>query len=293
MPKKSSSDSYINRSQLDVLSREIALLRQEVETLKGNPFLGSRSGQELIDSVYSLNNSITRLIDIFKAAEKELIENYSGEHPGKTLKKLEDQNKLIAEALVSIHSNVQGLKQTQNSSTINIQKSLQEMNQNLESAMRDISSINSINRLKQQNQGIEMSKTDMPKQEAVNTNLFQEPSQETIPETSKQINQNLAATNTKQSTNQALKDLSLGNALETNLSKQKQVSQQVPRPLVQERHLIQQTQNKQLMGLQASQQENLQPIQPTEEEQKALKQELSLPPLPPLPSIKENQKNEH
>jgi len=90
--------------------RQISLLKQEIEALKSNPFLSAKAGQELIDGLYSLNNSIRRLSDIFRAAEKELLQEYSGKHPGELLQDIQKQNQVIAQALIALHNQVQSLK---------------------------------------------------------------------------------------------------------------------------------------------------------------------------------------
>ena len=53
--------------------------------------------------------AITRLVDIFEVAQREIIKDYGGEHPSVKLKRLEEQNKTIATALLHLSEKIDNI----------------------------------------------------------------------------------------------------------------------------------------------------------------------------------------
>lgn len=80
---------------------KISRLRQEVDRFKGNE--KSSNPQNLTQAVKELNESIKKLYQLFADVQEEIVKEYtSGESPEKKMDKVIEQNKQIAEAVLTI-----------------------------------------------------------------------------------------------------------------------------------------------------------------------------------------------
>lgn len=81
-------------------------LEKEVDQLKKHPIGSTKSGQNLLSAIETLNDSINRLIDIFKESAASMSPSEDLETPNNSVNKkideLVNQNKEIAEALVNL-----------------------------------------------------------------------------------------------------------------------------------------------------------------------------------------------
>jgi DNA repair ATPase RecN len=86
--------------------KEIIELKKEIDHLKRNPLGRGKSAEHLLDSINDLSNNISNLIKVFKEATNILKEDKSNKQVDNNINsKIEvlfDQNKEIAEALVSL-----------------------------------------------------------------------------------------------------------------------------------------------------------------------------------------------
>ncbi|MBI2129202.1 hypothetical protein HYU07_03090 [Candidatus Woesearchaeota archaeon] len=90
--------------------RELMNLKRQVDEIKQNPIVNAPSGKELMNSVNDLNRSVGGLLELFKSATDEMRledkdQDLAVRKIDPILEKLDkviEQNKLIAEGLVSI-----------------------------------------------------------------------------------------------------------------------------------------------------------------------------------------------
>lgn len=78
-------------------------LRSEVEKLKKNPYADSGSSKSLLEAMDKLRESINELIEIFKSAHDDMIQNEGSDSGlGKKVDRLAEENKKIAHGIVSL-----------------------------------------------------------------------------------------------------------------------------------------------------------------------------------------------
>ena len=90
--------------------RELMNLKRQVDEIKQNPIVNAPSGKDLMNSVNDLNKSVGGLLELFKSATDEMrLEDKDQDLAVRKidpildkLDKVIEQNKLIAEGLVSI-----------------------------------------------------------------------------------------------------------------------------------------------------------------------------------------------
>jgi ABC-type transporter Mla subunit MlaD len=85
--------------------KEIIELKKEIEHLKKNPFGKGKNAENLLDAVNDLNDNISNLIKVFNDATNELKNEKYNKEDSNLLNKINDlfeQNKEIAEAIVSV-----------------------------------------------------------------------------------------------------------------------------------------------------------------------------------------------
>jgi hypothetical protein len=93
---------------------EVGRLKGEIERLKSNPFIQNSSEERLYDAISHLNDSVGRLYTLFESINKQLMKEYqNGNSPEEKIDKLLDQNKSIAEALVSFGSKLDSMQENQ------------------------------------------------------------------------------------------------------------------------------------------------------------------------------------
>lgn len=87
---------------------QIEELKKEVEKLRKNPFAGTGSSENLLESMEKLNHSINELIEIFKMAHEDIsakelhTEEEKTEKLSEKMDKMADENRKIAEGIVSL-----------------------------------------------------------------------------------------------------------------------------------------------------------------------------------------------
>lgn len=109
---------------------ELERLRKEVEHLKKNPYSSSKTNKNLLDTMQDLNTSIKKLIKIFEGAQDEIIKEYSDASPTKILKEISEQNKKIAEGIVTVAKMVKGEDNNQKQQNHNYQRPYRQPQQN-------------------------------------------------------------------------------------------------------------------------------------------------------------------
>lgn len=113
-----------------VSSEEVDRLKREIEHLKSNPFVQNSSDTKLYEAVRSLNESVGKLCVLFENINKQLMREYqSGETPEAKLDKLLEQNRNIAEALVTFVSKNETGNDSQPQQSEPIYPSIQQPNQ--------------------------------------------------------------------------------------------------------------------------------------------------------------------
>ncbi|MFT4282986.1 MAG: hypothetical protein ACMXX6_01025 [Candidatus Woesearchaeota archaeon] len=95
--------------------QEVEHLRKEVEKLRTSPSGSAKIDQRLINSIEQLNHSIQKLESVFDSVRKDILKDYEvNEKPEDLLKKLIEQNKSVAEVLVSLVEKINNLEANQN-----------------------------------------------------------------------------------------------------------------------------------------------------------------------------------
>jgi hypothetical protein len=90
---------------------EVDRLKREIDRLKANPFVQSSSEEKLYDALTHLNDSVNKLYGLFESINTQLMKEYqTGNSPEEKIDKILDQNKSIAEALVSFGSRIDSLE---------------------------------------------------------------------------------------------------------------------------------------------------------------------------------------
>ena len=97
-----------NDELLDIKQR-IEDLSEDIKKIRSSPLLTEPGSKELAEQIKRLTAAIERLIHIFDIAQRDIIENYHGEHPSKKLERIEQQNKLIAQGLVELKEKIDSL----------------------------------------------------------------------------------------------------------------------------------------------------------------------------------------
>ena len=100
--------------------RKIEELENELEQIKKHPFGSASEGKHLLDAILMLNDSINSLIEVFKESAEKLGSDEQpesvdskNEDVGKKIDELVEQNKDIAEALVSLADELKEHKETE------------------------------------------------------------------------------------------------------------------------------------------------------------------------------------
>ncbi len=101
MPRKS--------TDIEQIKYEIGLIRESLNSMKDSPLMSDAASKELIEEMKKLNASLEKLIHIFEVAQQDIIKNYGGEHPSLKLKRIEDQNRAIAQGLLMLNDKVEKL----------------------------------------------------------------------------------------------------------------------------------------------------------------------------------------
>ncbi len=93
-----------NSDEYEIVSKEeLDELRRDVDKLKENPFGTTKEGENLLEAVRELNNSIKTFTSILEDAQKDIIEEYQNSKPAEKLDIILDQNEKIARALININ----------------------------------------------------------------------------------------------------------------------------------------------------------------------------------------------
>jgi len=84
--------------------KQLEELRAEVEKLKKNPFTESGSSKNLLEAMDRLSKSINNLIELFRTASEDVQTREVSEESGmgKKIDQLAEENKKIAEGIVSL-----------------------------------------------------------------------------------------------------------------------------------------------------------------------------------------------
>ncbi len=77
-------------------------MRKEIEEIKRNPFGDKEEGKSLLVAVDRLNENIGKLMDVFHAAEKQIVDEYFNNKPSILLRQISDQNKKLAQGMVAL-----------------------------------------------------------------------------------------------------------------------------------------------------------------------------------------------
>lgn len=109
---------------------EVDRLKREVERLKTNPFVQNSSEERLYESISRLNDSVNKLYALFENVNKQLMKEYqNGNSPEEKIDKILDQNRSIAEALVTIGSKIDSDEEEDNSPSFRPQAPSQKQTQ--------------------------------------------------------------------------------------------------------------------------------------------------------------------
>ena len=101
--------------EYELLSHEeIERLKREAERYKNNPFIKNGTDDKLYTSIIDMTKAINRLSYVFEEVKQKIIqEQESGEGPDAKMDKILEQNKHIAQALVSFGEKLEEISQTQ------------------------------------------------------------------------------------------------------------------------------------------------------------------------------------
>ncbi len=94
-------------------------LRSELESLRRNPSSNAFSDKELVNAIDRFAKSVDRLYGLFENVQKEILDEYQkGEKPEDKLDKVIEQNKHIAEGIISIAGSINREPSPQKDKTI-------------------------------------------------------------------------------------------------------------------------------------------------------------------------------
>ncbi len=98
--------------EYELLSHEeIEQLKKEAERHKNNPFIKNNSDDKLYSAIVDLNKSINRMTSVFQDVKQQIIqEQETGQGPDAKMDVLLEQNKHIAQALVSFGDKLEDLQ---------------------------------------------------------------------------------------------------------------------------------------------------------------------------------------
>ena len=83
---------------------EVERLKREAERYKHNPFVKAGEDEKLYNSIVKLTDALNRMASVFENVKKEVLDDYENTGgPDEKLNSLLEQNRHIAEALVSLN----------------------------------------------------------------------------------------------------------------------------------------------------------------------------------------------
>ena len=99
-----------NDQDIVEIRKKIEEIAEDLKKVKASPFMSEPAARELVEEIRRLASSMERLIHIFEVAQRDIIENYKGEHPAKKLERIEEQNKTIAEGLLKLSEKIEKIE---------------------------------------------------------------------------------------------------------------------------------------------------------------------------------------
>ncbi len=89
---------------------KVEQLKKEVEKYKNNPFVKDKMGENLYKAIRELTRSMNQLTSVFREVKQEIIQEHEdGRGPDEKIDRVLNQNKTIAEALVSFGERMEEL----------------------------------------------------------------------------------------------------------------------------------------------------------------------------------------